>query len=220
MRRSDLWLLFFVLVIGGCFWYASAVKQQQAEQLTEAAFAYTPANADTPVKPSLTAETLYELVKPAAKLVSATDQYVNTDTISDHAKPLGINLDYRPFRDEVQFTYRGTICFGIDLSDVTFDVNQASRVIYVTLPAPTIVSHAIDTSSFVFDTKHDSWFAEIDPEVFVARANTLKHQQELQAIASGDAIREASSSAESTLSSLLTASSVTDGYQLRFFTAN
>ena len=33
-------------------------------------------------------------------------------------------------------------------SEVEFDVNDASRVIYVTLPAPTVISHSIDTSSF------------------------------------------------------------------------
>lgn len=224
MRRLNLAVIFLFTAILGVILlcsiaYCRSIKQD-ADRLAEASFAYTPSTAEAAVEPTLTAETLYELIKPDSKLISSNDQYVNTDTISDHAKPLGFDFDFCPFRDEVQFTYRGTICFGIDLKNVIFDVNQSSRLIYITLPSPTIISHAIDTSSFVFETKHDSWFAEIDPEVFVARANTLKHQQEIRAIASGDAIREASRSAESALTSLLTASSITDGYQPRFFTAN
>lgn len=219
MRQHFIGFILGAVLIAAIFFGVSGYTQyKQGEQLAEAAMAYTPPSSETIVKPALTVETLYEIVKPCAKLVSATDKYVNTDSIRDHAKPLGIDLDYRFFRDEVQFSYRGSICFGIDLSDVLFDVNQESRMIYITLPTPTIVSHEIDTSSFIFDKKHDSWFAEIELDEFVARANSLKHEQEVRSIASGDAILEASRNAETTLTNLLTGASVTDGFRLRYFT--
>lgn len=218
MRRLIAHLILVAAAIAGVvIGVTGAIRHREATQLTEAAFAYTPPTATEPVKPSLTAETLYQLVRPCSKLITADHCYVMSDTISEHAKPLGFNLTF--FRDEVQFTYRGTICFGIDLADVSFEVDQADRVIRATLPEATLLSHAIDTSSFVFESKRDSWFTEIDPDVFVARANSLKHEQEVQAIASGDAIRDASRSAESALRDLLTASSVTDGYRLSFTTA-
>ena len=219
MRRLILWLVLGVFfIVNVVFAVSNHSYRQRTDQLTEAAFAYTPPAATEPVKPTLTAETLYELVRPCAKLITADHCYVMSDTISEHAKPLGFDLDF--FRDEVQFTYRGTICFGIDLAAVSFEVDQEASVVYATLPEATILSHAIDTSSFVFDTKHDSWFTEIEPDAFVARANSLKHEQEVQAIASGDAIRTASRSAESALRDLLTAASVTDGYRLRFNTVD
>lgn len=218
MRRLIVNLVLVVVAIAGIvIGVTGAIRHREATRLTEAAFAYTPPTATEPVKPSLTAETLYQLVRPCARLITADQCYVMSDTISEHAKPLGFNLTF--FRDEVDFTYRGTISFGIYLADVSFEVDQANRVIRAALPEAAIISHAIDTSSFVFDTKRDSWFTEIDPDVFVARANSLKHEQEVQAIASGDAIRDASRSAESALRSLLAETLDAADYRLTFTTA-
>ena len=95
---------------------------------------------------TVSVDTLYEVLEPCTELVTATDRYTNRGTVSDHRELFGRTVSCTI--EEVEFSYIGTLRAGIDLSKVKFEVNDASRVIYVTLPAPTVISHSIDTSSF------------------------------------------------------------------------
>lgn len=166
---------------------------------------------------ALTVETLYELLEPCTDLVSATDRYTNRATLSDHCELFGCTVPFTT--EEVEFPYIGTLRAGIDLSQVTFDINDAGRVIYVTMPAPTVIAHSVDTSSFIFQTKRNGLFTEISPDEFIAKLDLAACEQEAAATKSGKVFRLATENAEQTITGLLTAASVTDDYTLRYFTA-
>ncbi|HAG13341.1 MAG TPA: hypothetical protein DCG49_05705 [Ruminococcus sp.] len=174
-----------------------------------------PAGADAAPHVALTVETLYELIEPCTDLITATDRYTNRATLSDHRELFGCTLPFTT--EEVEFSYIGTLSAGIDLSQVQFDINEPGRTIYVTVPAPTVISHAVDISSFIFQTKHDGLFTEISPDEFISKLDLLALKQEAATTKSGEVFRIASENAEQTLTRLLTAASVTNGYTLRFF---
>ena len=174
-----------------------------------------PAGADAAPHIALSVETLYELIEPCTDLVTATDRYTNRATVSDHRELFGCTLPFST--EEVEFSYIGTISAGIDLSQVQFDINESGRIIYVTVPAPTVIAHAVDTSSFIFQTKRNGLFTEISPEEFISKLDLLALEQEAAATRSGEVFRIASENAEQSLSGLLSAASVTNGYTLRFF---
>ena len=164
---------------------------------------------------TLTVEHLYEIIEPCEKLVTASDRYANKSSISDDAKLFGHTVPFTT--DRISFSYTGSILFGVDLSDIDFDINEASQKIYVTLPAPAVVAHSIDTSSFVFMTERDGFITEISPDEFVAKANSLKAEQEQKVARDGTAYDEAKANAEAALSKLITAAPEARGYKLQFF---
>ena len=166
---------------------------------------------------TLTVETLYELIEPCTDLVTATDRYTNRANISDHCELFGYTVPFTT--EEVEFSYIGTLHAGIDLSEVTFDINDAGHVIYVTMPAPSVIAHSVDTSSFIFQTKHNGLFTEISPDEFIAKLDLAACEQEAAATKSGKVFRLASENAEQTITGLLSAASVTDDYTIRYYTA-
>ena len=166
-------------------------------------------------KVTLTVAHLYEMIEPCEKLVTVSDQYVNTATLTKSAKIWGKKVPFTT--DQKSFTYIGTIQVGIDLSEIQFDVNEASQTIYVTLPAPEIISHSIDTSSFVFTTEKDGLFTDILPEDFVSEANSLKAQQEDKLILDGKAFRQAKRNSETTITKLIKAAPEASDYKLNFY---
>lgn len=166
---------------------------------------------------TLTAETLYEIIRPNAKLVSADYTYSNIATVSDYRDIKDIIIPLTT--DKVVFTYTGTIYAGIDLNQVHFDVNNDSKTIYITLPQPKKIAHEINTDSYQFETVKDSIFTSIDPEEFTREANAQKYEQELKAKEEGTLATNANENAQAVLRNLLNQASVTQGYHYDFHTA-
>lgn len=199
------------------FGYGHYKKQKELEKM----IADLINNDDTPNSKDdnveLTAETLYEIIRPNAKLVSADYSYSNIATISDFRDIKGIIIPLTT--DKIVFTYTGTIYAGIDLKQVHFEVNNDSKTIYITLPAPQKIAHDIDTSSYKFETVSDSIFTSIDPMEFTREANAKKKEQEIKAKEEGTLNANANENAQAVLRDLLNQASVTNGYQYSFITA-
>ena len=203
------------LFVAGFSAYGLLFRRQPAASVSPAVV--RPAVVTAPAI-TVSVDTLYEVLEPCTELVTATDRYTNRGTVSDHRELFGRTVSCTI--EEVEFSYIGTLRAGIDLSEVKFEVNDASRVIYVTLPAPTVISHSIDTSSFIFQTKRNGLFTEISPDEFIAALDYISCEQEAVATKSGKVFRLASETAEQTVTGLLKAASVTADYTLRFYTAS
>ena len=194
--------------------YRQNKKQQELEAMAALLLSSSGHTNGTDDNVTLTADTLYELIRPNAKLVSADYTYSNIATISDCRYIHGVVIPFTT--DKIVFTYTGTICAGIDLNQVRFDVNNDSRTIYITLPQPQKIAHEIDTSSFRFETVKDSVFTTIDPEEFTREANAQKYEQEIKAKKAGVLTESANENAKAVLRDLL--ASVTSEYHIRFTT--
>lgn len=199
------------------FAYRQHQKQQELEAMMTLLLnsAAQPESKDDNV--TLTADTLYEIIRPNAKLVSADYTYSNIATVSDYRDIKGIIIPLTT--DKVVFTYTGTIYAGIDLKQVHFDVNNESKTIYITLPQPQKIAHEINTSSYQFETVSNSIFTSIDPEEFTSEANAQKLKQEIKAQEEGTLSTNANENAKAVLRDLLNQASVTNGYHYDFRTA-
>ena len=199
------------------FGYRYYKKQQELENMMTLLLGSTAASSSKDDNVTLTAETLYEIIRPNAKLVSADYTYSNIATVSDFRDIKGIIIPLTT--DKVVFTYTGTIYAGIDLNQVTFDVNNESKTIYITLPQPQKIAHEINTSSYQFETVSNSIFTSIDPEEFTIEANAQKLKQEIKAQEEGTLSTNANENAKAVLRDLLNQASVTNGYHYDFRTA-
>lgn len=199
------------------FGYHQYKKQKELENMIADLINDPKDRSDQDDNVTLTAETLYEIIRPNAKLVSADYTYSNIATVSDFRDIKGIIIPLTT--DKIVFTYTGTIYAGIDLKQVHFEVNNDSKTIYITLPAPQKIAHDIDTSSYQFETVSDSIFTSIDPMEFTREANAKKKEQEIKAKEEGTLNANANENAQAVLRDLLNQASVTNGYQYSFITA-
>jgi orotate phosphoribosyltransferase-like protein len=170
-------------------------------------------------RPTLKLDVLNEAVETAGKLVSTEYRYSNAAVVSE---PAHVNIfgwkqfDVGCFYDEVEFTYQGVIHLGVDLSKVEFDLDNTNRVVYVLIPYAEIIAHEVDTSSVIFNQDHNSWFAEIEPQVFVASMDAAKTTMESRMITDGDSISRANTMARSELKKIL--EPVSMDYELKMMT--
>lgn len=198
------------------FGYRQHKKQQELENMMTLLLDGEPRDSkDDNV--TLTAETLYEIIRPNAKLVSADYTYSNIATVTDYRDIKGIIIPLTT--DKVVFTYTGTIYAGIDLNQVHFDVNNDSKTIYITLPQPKKIAHEIHTDSYQFETVNNSIFTSIEPEEFTREANAQKYEQERKAKEEGTLAANANDNAQAVLRDLLNQAGVTHGYHYDFNTA-
>ena len=165
----------------------------------------------------LTAYMLKELIRPCAKLVTAEYQYCDAAGITDYHDLAGLKIPFTT--EEIVFTYTGTIQSGIELKNVSFDVNNDSKIIYITLPAAKKISHEIDLDSFRIEKVHDSWFNAIEADEFLKEANARKRVNEQKAEESGDLYRDAYSSAKDTIQGLFDGAGITKGYRYQYLNA-
>lgn len=170
-------------------------------------------------RPTLKLDVLNEAVETAGKLVSTEYRYSNAAVVSE---PAHVNLfgwkqfDVGCFYDEVEFTYQGTIHLGVDLSKVEFDMDNTNRRVFVLVPYAEIVAHEVDTGSVVFNSDHNSWFAEIEPQVFIACMDACKTTMESRMLTESDAITNANAAAKEELKKIL--EPVACGYELKMMT--
>lgn len=170
-------------------------------------------------RPTLKLDVLNEAVETAGKLVSTEYRYTNAAVVSE---PAHVNLfgwkqfDVGCFYDEVEFTYQGTIHLGVDLSRVEFDLDNTNRIVYVLVPYAEIIAHEVDTGSVIFNQDHNSWFAEIEPQVFVACMDACKKTMESRMLTESDAITNANAAAKAELKKIL--EPVSMDYELKLMT--
>lgn len=167
--------------------------------------------------PELTEHALRELVSPCSEPVIADYLYTNTGTITDYHTLLGIKV---PFSTEtVEYTYSGTIRAGIDLYNVSFDVNDNNKTIYITLPKAYTIFHKVDLDSFQTETIKNSWFNSIETEECITAATANKADMEANAKENGCLYKQAEFNAEEALRKILNHSDITQGYHYQFIPA-
>lgn len=170
-------------------------------------------------RPTLKLDVLNEAIETTGKLVSTEYRYSNAAVVSE---PAHVNLfgwkqiDVGCFYDEVEFTYQGVIHLGVDLNRVEFDMDNTNRVVYVLIPYAEIIAHEIDTSSVIFNSDHNSWFAEIEPQVFIACMDACKTTMESRMLTESDAIANANAAAKAELKKIL--EPVSMDYELKMMT--
>ena len=169
----------------------------------------------TVVRPTLQVKVLEERIASEAKLVSSVYEYTDEAIVSNSAQLFGASLEWGWCTDRVRFTFQGSIRLGIDLSQVEITIDDIARTVSLKVPAPQIVAHEIDTTSFVFVEEYDSWFASVPPQLFVACADSMRACNEEKCLAS-DALAKANEAAKETLRGLLV--DLVKGYELSFIT--
>ena len=164
----------------------------------------------------LAKETLEELLSSASDLVSLKYYYTNVATLTNYKELFGNKVPFTT--DEILFTYEGTVCAGIDLSKVQFEIDNEKKRVSIEMPAANIISHELDTSSFEYYNVKNSVSTSISPEELTIKVDELKAEQEAE-LQDGDFYTEVAENAQTVIEELLTNAAVTEGYSFRFSSA-
>lgn len=115
--------------------------------------AYIISNLKSKEKISISSETVESSLKEAKELTTLKYNYKNVASYENSKEFHGITLPFTT--KKFLYTYQGEINAGVDLDKARVDVNEASKIISVTLPQASILSHDIDENSvMVYDEKN------------------------------------------------------------------
>ena len=157
---------------------------------------------------------IFDVMRNASKLVTAEENYSRDVTISKGTKEGGGVAEKK-----LTFTYTGTISAGIELSDVTYTVDKDANVICITVPDAVIMPQTVDLENIKFREENGLFSfitGNISSAEFTDKISAVMKEQESQTIAKGELLHDAKAQAKEVLGGILTASGVTDYYDVTF----
>lgn len=177
---------------------------------TIVAFTYNPPDAEP--QHDVDAHILFGEIAQISELATAAETYTVVEKVEKSNDKL-FNLVDIPFTDNFFIlSYKGTIKAGINLEEAKVTA-EGERVV-VKLPAATILSDAIDTSSFAVLHEQTSVFSPVHVEDVTKYIDKTRQEAEAASIG-GKMMEEARSNAETAIRALLEPS-LPEGYTVEF----
>lgn len=163
---------------------------------------------------TLTVEHVREVVMPAAELTTTKYYYTDADIYENYKEAFGIKIPFTT--DEVVFTYDGVISVGIDLSSVSYEIDNDAKLISVKLPELRIMANEIDASSFEYPYIFDSVFNDTNMGDYTHLIDQLKQQKEQEIMANDRFLQQARDNTRTVIARFLTAAELTKDYTVEF----
>ena len=162
-------------------------------------------------------ETLEQLFSPASELVTYKYYYTSAADMEKYRELFGYKIPGTTER--TVFTYDGIVSAGIDLSKLSYDtIDNENRTVTITLPAPEIFSHELDTSSFSYYDVTTSIFTGITPEELTDKLDELKLKEVAKLYRDEDFFRSVSENAVNVLREIVSMNGDTADYTFTFNT--
>ncbi|MEE5992051.1 MAG: DUF4230 domain-containing protein [Oscillospiraceae bacterium] len=172
-------------------------------------------NANKKAKVAITSTQLGSWIESASDLVS--EKYHYTDLVDHHEegkKLAGITIPLT--EEQTLIVYSGTINVGIDVSQITYDIDEGKKQITLTLPEPKIIAHEVDHDSVKSYEVKDSLFHKETYEEFAEVISVAKKEKEEQLAEDAEFLDGVMKDAEDSLNNLFTAVGVTESYTIVF----
>ncbi len=170
-------------------------------------FTYNPP--DRQEEPNVDVEVLMEEIVQINELATASQSYTVVEKVESNSR-LFDTIDI-PFSENFFIlTYTGEVKAGVNLDEV--QVSLEGTTVKVVLPQATVLSDAIDTSSFNVLHEQNNFINPIGVEDVTQYIDQSRQEAEAAAI-SGEVLSEAQANAESSIRTLLGAA-LPEGYAI------
>ena len=163
---------------------------------------------------TLSISTVEEVLRPAADLITTKYYYTDADVYEHYKEIWGHKLPLTT--DKVVFTYDGYLGVGIDMKELSFEIDDENRVITIVLPELGIRSNEIDPASFSFPYMSDSIFNDTRMDNYMELIDKLKKEKAREFMGNDELLQEALDNTRQVLRSFLTGSEFTRDYQVVF----
>ena len=111
--------------------------------------------------------------------------------------------------------YDGVVSVGIDISQISYEVDNDRQIITVSLPKEIILAHEVDNSSVVTDA-HVSMFNILDAEYYTKLIAGLQEKTEEKILSNSAYMKEVRQNTETVIKTLLSATELTKEYKVQF----
>lgn len=170
---------------------------------------------DRPEQTRVTAEELESVLRPASDLITSKYYYTNAADFDSVLTWFGSDLK-NPFTHSKGYViYDGAVSVGIDVSEISFEIDNNRNVILIKLPEEKVLAHEIDNSSVKSDSS-ESIFNQLDAEYYAKLIGGFKEETEKKVMSNTEYIAQVRTNTEVVIRSLLTASHLTEDYTVEF----
>lgn len=163
---------------------------------------------------SLTSDMVSEVIAPASQLLTTKYYYTNAETYRG-SKQIG-DATLPGTENVVIYTYSGTVSLGIDLSQTTYQVDNSTKTIRVTLPDVQIIANEIDQSSFEPEYESYSVLNPITLQDAYKSEDELKQEAADKVLANEELMQTALKNAQNVIRDFLTSADATKDYTVTF----
>ncbi len=190
------------------------VPEEEAPVLT-AEPTVIPVADDRPEKTTVTVEEIESVLSPASDLITSKYYYTNAADFDSVLTWFGSDIKNPFTHSKGYIIYDGIVSVGIDMSEISFDIDNDSRTIFVHLPAEKILAHEIDDSSVKSDSS-ESVFNQLDAEYYAKLIDGFKKSTEQKVLGNKEYISQVRANTELVIKNFLSAADVTKDYTVQF----
>lgn len=162
----------------------------------------------------VTTMVLSEMLEPASKLTTLEYHYTDAEMFENSKKVFGKKVPFTT--DKVIFKYSGVISSGIDLSQLTFEIDNKEKLIKITLPEIQIFSNEIDENSFEFFDVKNSVFTETKLEDYTELMGKLKEEKSSQLMENDEYKQEILINTKNVITSFMSGMDITKDFTIVF----
>ena len=159
----------------------------------------------------LTDTVVMEKLQSMGQLVTYSYEYSNVREIKDSIQLPFTNWNIPGTTHTIQLKYNGVIKVGYEVSEIQVSVDNGTKTIYVTLPAPVVTDNYIDMDNLSY-AEQNNIFNPISGEELTMELDTIKAEALEKAENSG-IYDKARGSAKEQIQALFEAF---DGYNVKF----
>ncbi len=210
-----------ILVLALCVYAVIYFSKPKKEELIE-----TPESTETPtvvitpepeapIKTTVTVEEIKSILSPASDLITSRYYYTNAADF-ESVKNWPIFSVENPFtRSGGYIMYDGVVSVGIDISQISYEVDNDQQIITVSLPKEKVLAHEVDNSSVVTDA-HVSMLNILDADYYTKLIAGLQEETEEKVMSNNAYMKEVRQNTETVIKTLLSATELTSEYKVRF----
>lgn len=167
-----------------------------------------------PVNPEIILQTTNEEIKSIGELATMEYLYTDASRFSKSRQIKGIEI---PFTEKsFLLRWNGVIKAGINVEEITTEINEYTSTLLITMPAAEILSHDVDESSVEVLDEKNNLFNNIKIEDKVAFDEQVAQEMEDRAIKNG-LLEKAQENAEEIITHLLYANpDIQQNYRIEF----
>ncbi len=163
---------------------------------------------------TLDSVTVSEMLLPASELITMKYCYTKVGTSEKHKEAFGKKVPLTT--DKTIYTYNGTVSAGVDLSEMQVNIDNENKKITITLTAPKILTHEIDTSKFKSWDLKNSVLTKSSMSDYVSDIDSLKNDVEKELNENTEFFDSVTESTKEVLTGLLNNSESTKEYEVTF----
>lgn len=206
-----------VIIVAGIIWFQANKIKKMDERMEEIICEYElqlsqPAISE-PVTPQISLEVISTEIKDIGELATIEYLYTNAAKFEDSKQIKNWNVPLT--KKSFIIKYDGIIKAGVDVNEITLEIDEVNKVLTVYVPEAKILSHETDTESVELLDEKNGLFNTVTVDDKIQLDKEVEKEMEERAIENG-LLEKAQANAENIILNLISATPGIEEYEIVF----